>query len=326
MPARSRQSSESPLAIYGAIAANCAIAVTKFVVAGITGSSAMISEAIHSTVDTGNEVLLLVGLSRSRRAPDPEHPFGYGKELYFWSLLVAVLIFGVGGGISAYEGVLHMMHPEPLRDAHWNYVVLACAAVFEGASFAIALRQFRRETSGVPLWTALRASKDPTIVTVLAEDAAALAGLVIAAAGVYASHRWNMPVLDGAASLAIGLVLAGVATVLVLESRSLLVGESVNRDMAHGILALAHDDPGVERAERPLTMHLGPEDVLVTLDVQFRSGASGHDIAHTVERVERRIRDRYPSVSRIYIEARLLAAAGRPPAPTHDPEHAGHVR
>ncbi|MBO4121481.1 cation diffusion facilitator family transporter [Cupriavidus gilardii] len=305
-------SPKSPLAIYGAIAANLAIAVTKFIVAGLTGSSAMISEAIHSTVDTGNEVLLLVGLSRSRRKADPQHPFGYGKELYFWSLIVAVLIFGLGGGISAYEGVLHMMDPEPLRDPHWNYIVLGCAAIFEGISFAIALREFNREKGATPFWTALRSSKDPTTVTVVAEDAAALAGLLIAAAGIYASHRWNMPVLDGAASLVIGVLLAGVATLLVRESRSLLVGESVNREMAEGIQRLAREDPCIDYAARPLTMHFGPDDVLVALDVQFRAGARGDEIARSVERVERQIRSRYPSVKRIYIEARLLAAAAEP--------------
>lgn len=311
-PSPASTSRKSPLAIYGAIAANLAIAVTKFIVAGFTGSSAMLSEAIHSTVDTGNEVILLVGLARSRRKADPQHPFGYGKELYFWSLIVAVLIFGLGGGISAYEGVLHMMDPEPLRDPHWNYIVLGCAAIFEGISFAIALREFNREKGATPFWTALRSSKDPTTVTVVAEDAAALAGLLIAAAGVYASHRWNMPVLDGAASLVIGVLLAGVATVLVRESRSLLVGESVNREMAEGIQRLAQEDPCIDRAARPLTMHFGPDDVLVALDVQFRAGARGNEIARSVERVERQIRLRYPSVKRIYIEARLLAAAAEP--------------
>lgn len=312
-PSSTGKSAKSPVAIYGAIAANSAIAITKFIVAGVTGSSAMISEAIHSTVDTGNEVLLLIGIARSRRAADPQHPFGYGKELYFWSLIVAVLIFGVGGGISAYEGVLHMMDPEPLRDPHWNYVVLASAAVFEGISFVIALRQFYREKGDAPFWAALRASKDPTTVTVLAEDAAALAGLALAAFGVYASHRWNMPVLDGAASVAIGVLLAGVATVLVVESRSLLVGEGVNREMALGIQRLAQEDPCIERAGRPLTMHFGPDDVLVTLDVQFMADASRDDMARSVERVERQIRARYPAVRRIYIEARLMSVAAQRP-------------
>ncbi|MGZ5757056.1 MAG: cation diffusion facilitator family transporter, partial [Burkholderiales bacterium] len=174
---------ESKTAVYGAIAANTAIAVTKFIVAGISGSSAMLSEGIHSVVDTGNGLLLLVGTHRSQREATAKHPFGHGKELYFWSLIVAVLIFGLGGGISAYEGVLHILNPAPLRDAMWNYIVLAAAAAFEGASFAVALRQFRKEQGDVPFWRALRISKDPTVYTVLAEDAAALAGLAVAALG-----------------------------------------------------------------------------------------------------------------------------------------------
>ena len=173
---------KSKVAIYGAIAANVAIAVTKFVVAGITGSSAMLSEGIHSAVDTFNGVLLLVGLKLSQRPATPEHPFGHGKELYFWSLIVAVLIFGLGGGVSFYEGVQHIRHPEPMRDPMWNYVVLGVAAVFEGASFVIALRQFLKQAGATPFWEALHRSKDPTTYTVLAEDAAALIGLVVAAA------------------------------------------------------------------------------------------------------------------------------------------------
>jgi cation diffusion facilitator family transporter len=305
---------QSPVAIYGAIAANLSIAVTKFIVAGISGSSAMLSEAIHSTVDTGNELLLLVGLARARRPADEEHPFGYGKELYFWSLIVAVLIFGVGGGISVYEGVLHMLNPEPLRDPHWNYIVLGCAALFEGISFGIALRQFLREKGETRFWTALHATKNPTIVTVLAEDAAALGGLLFAAMGVYASHRLDMPVLDGAASVAIGVLLAGVATLLIYESRSLLVGEGADKDMVVAIRQIAHDDVAVERAARPLTMHLGPDEVLVTLDVRFKTGVSSHDIALAVERIERRIREEFSVVKRIYIEARLLAATATAPA------------
>jgi cation diffusion facilitator family transporter len=306
---------EAPIVIYGAIAANLAIATTKFIAVGVTGSSAMMSEAIHSAVDTGNELLLLVGLARSRRPPDAEHPFGYGKELYFWSLIVAVLIFGVGGGISAYEGVLHMRHPEPLRDPHWNYIVLGCASVFEGASFAIALRAIFREKGGAPFWTAVHVSKDPTTFTVLAEDGAALAGLLIAAVGVYASHRFNMPVLDGAASVAIGVLLACVASVLIMESRSLLVGEGVDREMVRAIQKLAQDDPAVLSATKPLTMHFGPEEVLVTLDVRFADGASSHEIAMAVERIEGEIRARFGAVKRIYIEARLLSAAAHESAP-----------
>ncbi|NOV26736.1 cation diffusion facilitator family transporter [Cupriavidus necator] len=305
--------SGSRIAVYGAIAANVAIAITKFVVAGVTGSSAMLSEAIHSTVDTGNELLLLVGMARSRRPADAMHPFGYGKELYFWSLMVAVLLFSVGGGISAYEGVLHMLEPAPLTDPHWNYIVLGFAMVFESISLGIALRAFAREKGTQSFWQALRNSKDPTTVTVLAEDATALAGLVIAALGVYASHRLDMPVLDGAASLLIGLLLAGVATLLIVQSRSLLVGEGIDKAMALAMRRIVLDDPAVLSAGMPLTMHLGPAEVLVTLDVQFHPETVANGAAGAIDRIERHIRAQFPQVSRIFIEARLMTAGVRAP-------------
>lgn len=217
----------SKLALYGAIGANVAIAVTKLLVAGITGSSAMLSEGIHSSVDTFNGVLLLVGIRLSQRPATPEHPFGHGKELYFWSLIVAVLIFGLGGGVSFYEGVQHIRRPQALHDPTWNFVVLGMAAIFEGISFTIALRQFLRQAGTTPFWEAIDQSKDPTTYTVLAEDSAALLGLLIAAVGIGLSHRFDMPVLDGVASLLIGLLLAVVATFLTWQSRDLLIGEGI---------------------------------------------------------------------------------------------------
>jgi cation diffusion facilitator family transporter len=260
---------KSKVAIYAAIAANVAIAVTKFVVAGITGSSAMLSEGIHSTVDTFNGVLLLVGLKLSQRPATPEHPFGHGKELYFWSLIVAVLIFGLGGGMSFYEGVQHIRNPEPMQDPLWNYVVLGGAGVFEGASFVIALRQFLKEAGGTPFWEALHRSKDPTTYTVLAEDSAALAGLVVAALGIALSHRFEKPELDGAASLIIGLLLAGVALALIRESRGLLIGEGIRPETARAIRSIALGQPKVRDVGRVLSMYIGPDDVLVTMDLDF---------------------------------------------------------
>ena len=261
---------ESRIAIYGAIGANIAIAITKFVVAGITGSSAMLSEGIHSSVDTFNGVLLLVGLRLSKRPASVEHPFGHGKELYFWSLIVAVLIFGLGGGVSFYEGIEHIRHPEPLRDPTWNYVVLAAAAVFEGTSFLIALRQFRAQAGGTPFWQALDRSKDPTTYTVLAEDSAALAGLAVAALGIYLGHRFDMPVFDGAASMVIGLLLAGVALLLIAQSRGLLIGEGVRPETARAIRELAMAQPSVEEVGRVLSMYIGPDQVLAIVDVNFK--------------------------------------------------------
>ncbi len=294
---------ESRLAIYGAIGANVAIATTKFIVAGITGSSAMLSEGIHSAVDTGNGVLLLVGTRLSEREASAEHPFGHGKELYFWSLIVAVLIFGVGGGLSFYEGLQHWQHPSPLADAQWNYVVLAAAALFEGTSFTIALRQFRRETHGRPFWRALHGSKDPTTFTVLAEDGAALVGLAIAAAGVYASHRLNRPELDGAASMLIGLLLAGVAVLLIHESRSLLVGEGIRPDTARTVRRLALSHPEIERAGRPRSMYVGRDTVLLTLDVAFRGGTLAEQVANTVAALKREVQAQFPMIRHIYVEA-----------------------
>jgi len=300
---------ESRIAIYGAIGANLAIAATKFAVAGVTGSSAMLSEGIHSAVDTCNGVLLLVGTWRSELPASDEHPFGHGKELYFWSLIVAVLIFGVGGGVSFYEGVLHVREPTPLSDPFWNYVVLGAAALFEGISFAIALRQFRRESRGRPLWQALRGSKDPTTVTVLAEDSAALAGLAIAAVGVYASHVLDRPEVDGMASIAIGLLLAGVAVLLVRESRSLLVGEGIRPETARRVRELALAHPEIERAGRPLSMYIGRDAALLALDVHFRDGTPAEAVAAATAALEAEVRAEFPTIRHIYVEAAQRAGA-----------------
>ena len=293
---------ESKTALYGAIAANVAIAITKFVVAGITGSSAMLSEAVHSSVDTGNGVLLLIGLRRSQRPATPEHPFGHGKELYFWGLIVAVLIFGLGGGISLYEGVLHVLDPVPLEDPFWNYVVLGAAAVFEGSSLMVALHQFRSQRGSRPFWRALHASKDPSTYTVIAEDSAALLGLAFAATGVYASHALQLPMLDGVGSILIGLLLAGVAVLLVLESRGLLIGEGVSPETAEQLRRLALAQPTVRNASRPLTMYIGPDDVLLTMDVVFIDGTPAEQVARSVNAIERDVRERYAQIRRIYIE------------------------
>lgn len=296
----------SLLTVYGAIAANVAIAATKFTVAGLSGSSAMLSEAVHSTVDCCNGALLLVGLKRSQRPATAEHPFGHGKELFFWSLIVAVLIFGVGGGMSFYEGVAHLRHPQPLRDPGWNYLVLAVAALFEGTSLAIAWRQFRRRSGGLPLRQALRRSKDPSSYTVLAEDSAALLGLGIAAAGIAAAQATGRAEFDGVASLLIGLLLAGVAVVLVQTARGLLIGEGLQPETAADIRRMAMAEPGVQRVGHMQSMYIGAEEVLLAFDVEFSSPMAAREIAATVERLEQAIHDRYTRISRIYIEARVL--------------------
>lgn len=302
---------ESRLAIHGAIAANVAIAATKFTVAGITGSSAMLSEGIHSAVDTFNGVLLLVGIRLSRRPATPEHPFGHGKELYFWSLIVAVLIFGLGGGVSFYEGVQHIRHPQPMTDPTWNYAVLGVATLFESISFAIALRQFRRQAGGAPFWQAVHRSKDPTTYTVLAEDAAALAGLLIAATGIALAHALDMPALDGVASLLIGVLLAGVASLLTWESRGLLIGEGIRPETAQALRAIALAQPGVRDVGRVLSMYVGPDDALVTMDLDFDAGTATADAALAFAEIEQRVRARYPMIRRLFVEAGAGSALQR---------------
>jgi cation diffusion facilitator family transporter len=293
----------SKLAVYGAIAANIAIAATKFAVAAITGSSAMLSEGIHSTVDTGNGILLLIGTRLAERPATAEHPFGHGKELYFWSLIVAVLIFGLGGGLSIFEGLQHIVDPEPIRDPKWNYFVLGAAALFEGVSFTVALRVFLRTMDGRPFWRALHASKDPTTYTVLAEDAAALVGLAVAAVGIFISHQYGVPEADGAASIVIGGILAGVAVLLIREARGLLIGEGIRAETAIQIRRLLEAHPLVRRVGPLLSMYIGADQVLLTLDAEFDPHASAADIAAAISELEKAIRERFDKITRIYIEA-----------------------
>lgn len=297
---------ESKTAIYAAIIANFAIAIAKFTAAAFTGSSAMISEGIHSVVDTGNGGLLLMGMRASKKPPDARHPFGYGKELYFWSLIVAVVIFAAGGGVSIYEGVLHLLHPAPLQDPTWNYVVLGLAAVFESIALVIAYRQFRKQAPADGLWRAIRKSKDPTTFSVLFEDAAALLGLAAAFAGVYLGHRFNNPHFDGGASVAIGVILCGVAVLLARECKGLLVGEGAEPEVLDEIRRIAEADPSISEVKRPLTMHFGPSTVLLTLDAHFRGGLSGDEIGAAVNRIERSIRKAHPEISHIFVESAAI--------------------
>jgi cation diffusion facilitator family transporter len=308
--------SSSKVVVIAAILGNLAIAVTKFVAAWFTGSSAMLSEGVHSLVDTGNGGLLLLGMRLSRRPADDMHPFGHGLELYFWTLIVAVLIFGVGGGVSVYEGILHILHPSEAGDPFANYVVLAIAVVFEGTSWGFAWREFRRVKGDQGVIEAIRASKDPTTFAVLFEDTAALLGLAVAFAGVWLGHRFGIPEFDGAASVAIGLILAGVASLLIYETRGLLVGERADPAVIAGARQIASTDPAVEAVRRPMTLQLGPEQVLLALDVQFRSELTADEIERAVDRLERAIRQRYPHVRHIYLEAEAIAGGERTRAAT----------
>ncbi len=317
--------SEKPIAIYGAIVANFAIAVTKFVAAFFTGSSAMISEGIHSLVDTGNQFLLLLGLKRSQQPADANHPFGYGKELYFWGLIVAVALFSLGGGLSFYEGISHLRHPAPLTDPTWNYVVLALAFVFEGISWRVAMREFRKGIGEGSVWSSLRTSKDPAIYTVVVEDTAALAGLIVAALGIWLGHTFENPALDGIASMVIGVILAGVAAFLVYESRGLIIGESAAPEVVAGVQRLAGADRAVQHARPPLTMHLGPAQILANLELEFLPDLETDEVAAAVERIEQAILHEYPEVQQIYIETK--AFRGRSPsAPAPEADGRGASR
>lgn len=306
---------ESKTAIYAAILGNFAIAVTKFSAAAFTGSSAMLTEGIHSLVDTGNGGLLLVGISKSKKPADAAHPFGYGKELYFWTLIVAMLIFGVGGGVSIYEGILHLLHPNPLEDPFWNYVVLGIAIVFEAIVFMIAFKQFQALKGEESTWQAIRRSKDPTTFTVLFEDAAAMLGLIAATVGIFLGHQFNNPYFDGAASIVIGVILATVAFFIGYESKGLLVGEGADPATLQSIKKLAESAPTVTKVERPLTMYFGPHTVLLTMDVEFRNNLSGAERDAAVQRLEKVIREKHHDINHIFIEAKSLS--GKRPGEPH---------
>jgi len=302
------QAAKKPIAIYGAIAANLVIAVAKFIAGGVTGSSAMLSEGVHSLVDTGNGLLLLLGRHRSARPADELHPFGHGKELYFWSLVVAVVLFGLGGGMSVWEGISHLMHPTEIGDPTWNYVVLGIAFLAEGTSWIIALRELHHATGIANPLRAAKASKDPSVYTVVGEDTAALAGLVVAFLGVFLGHRLQETWLDGAASIVIGLILGTVAVFLVRESRNLLVGESADQKVVQRIREIAEADRAVTRVQRALTLHFGPESVLLNMDLEFAEGVAAADLPQVIDRLERAIRDEFPDIHRIFIEVGSFTA------------------
>ncbi len=297
----------SKITVYGALSANVAIAILKFLAAAFTGSSAMLSEGIHSSVDTANQLLLLLGIHRSKKPPTKEHPFGHGKEIYFWSLIVSILIFGLGGGMSVYEGIKHIQQPEELTSLTWNYAVLGGAFLFEGTSFVIAVRNLNKN-KGIKgkFFDRVRISKDPTLFVVIFEDGAALGGLLIAAAGVFFGSYFNLPYVDGAASILIGLLLAFVAVLLSMETRNLLIGESVQPYIVDHIMELVQQDKNVESLNRPLTMHMAPNDVLLALDVRFIRKLNSTELSDTIKRLEESIRKAYPEIKRIYIEANKL--------------------
>ena len=292
---------ESTIVILAALAANLGIAVAKFVAAGITGSSAMLTEGVHSVVDSGNQVLLLWGQHRAKKPPDEIHPFGYARELYFWSFVVAILIFAVGAVVSVYEGYRHIVDPEPPMDATVNYIVLGVSALMEGTSWTLAMRAFARSKGDDTWWRSIRRSKDPGAFIVLFEDSAALIGLAVAAVGVWASHAFDDPRLDGAASIVIGCVLALVATLLARESKGLLIGERADPGVVSRIRAAVEKSPAITKVNHVRTIHTGPDSVFVAISADFDDALTMGEAETLIEEIETELKTAEPSLSSIYI-------------------------
>jgi cation diffusion facilitator family transporter len=289
--------------IYAALIGNSLIAITKFAAAAITRSSAMLSEGIHSLVDTGNQILLLYGLKRSQRPADREFPFGHGKELYFWSFVVAILIFAVGAGVSMYEGVLHILHPEPMGRPEINYIVLGLAMVFEGAAWLYAWRAFKKHKGQRGILRAVREGKDPSMFVVLFEDSAAMLGLVAAFIGVLLTDVTGILYFDGAASIVIGLILGATAMWLAYETKGLLIGEAAKPEVVKQIRDIVASFPEVKYVNEVLTMHMGPEYILVNLSVDFVDTATADHIEDIIATMDRRLKQQLPKVKRVFVEA-----------------------
>jgi cation diffusion facilitator family transporter len=301
---------DSKWVVYAALAGNLAIALTKFGAAWWTGSSAMLSEAIHSSVDTSNQALLLLGMRRSARPPDRTHPFGYGMELYFWSFIVALLIFALGGAFSIYEGIHRLREPEQIDDAWVAFAVIAACVVFEGLSFRVAWRELKRRYPGLSPLGAVRASKDPSVFAVLLEDGAALAGLAVAAAGTGLAVWLGDPRFDGAASILIGCLLVATAALLARETLSLITGESASRDVLDRVRTVLSQDARVERVDDLLSMHLGPGNILLAVSIDFRDDLTSPEIEDAARALEADLRKIHPSIGKVF----LRPVDGPPPA------------
>ena len=301
-----RQSSSTKV-VYAALLGNLLIAVTKAAAATFTGSSAMLSEAVHSFVDSGNELLLLYGMRRARKPPDSAHPFGHGRELYFWNFIVALMVFALGAGISLYEGINHIAHPVPIENPVVNYVVLAVSCVFEGSSWWIALREFRAAKGRLGYLEAVGVSKDPTTFTVLFEDSAALIGLLIAFAGIAGASAFGVPELDGVASIGIALVLGVTAIVLARRTKELLIGESAYPAVQSSIMRIAGAHHGIVHANGVLTMQLGPHQVVVALSAEFEDKLTTPEIEECVNSLEAQIRQAHPEMAVLFVKPQTPA-------------------
>jgi cation diffusion facilitator family transporter len=291
---------EAKTAVVAAIFGNLAIAITKFFAAAFSGSSAMLSEAIHSLVDTGNGALILLGIRKSRKPPDIEHPFGHGRELYFWTLMVGVFIFGVGGGMSLYEGITHLSHATPIENAKLNYIVLGVSAVFEGTSWFYGLKAFSKDRRGRGILQVIHSTKDPTSFSVLLEDSAALLGLVIAMLGIFLSQALNQPYFDGGASIVIGLLLCAIAVVMVYESKGLLIGEGVDRQTLKDLRKIVEEDRDVAHVQHLHTIYQSPDTVLLVIELRFNDSISAVDVRAAVRRIEADIQKGYPEIKYVF--------------------------
>jgi cation diffusion facilitator family transporter len=295
--------------IYSALAANLLISITKFVAGAFSNSAAMISEGIHSLVDTVNQVLLLYGLKQSKKPADALRPFGYGKELYFYSFIVSILIFGLGGGISIYQGVTHVLHPEPLGDPTWNYVVLVLSILFEGTSLLIAAKEFNASRGELTWWDAIVRSKDPSNFLVLFEDGAAVSGLLVVILCIFLGHHYDMPELDGLGSIFVGLILVMVSIILARESRSLLMGESIMPENQRKIIAIAEQDEAVQKVQHLLSTYQAPEVIVLMLVITFKDHLETTEITLAIDRIRKSIKQTYELVQFVIIQPESLEEA-----------------
>jgi cation diffusion facilitator family transporter len=309
---------DSKRVVTAALAGNVLVTATKFVAALVTGSSAMMSEAVHTAADTGNELLLLHGLRRASRPPDADHPFGHGRELYFWSFVVALLVFALGAGVSIYEGVSHVVHPVVIDKPAVNYAVLALALLFESGSWWVAFGEFRAAKGSLHYLEAVRQSKDPTTFIVLAEDTGAILGIFIAFAGTVAAAMLDRPVLDGAASITIGVLLALIALVLARETKGLLIGEPARSELVSSICGMAREDAGVERSNGLFTVHIGPRQVVAALSIKFQDALTAVQVESIVADLEARVRKRHPEVVSVLVKPQRFEVADFRLAPGED--------
>lgn len=307
------EENRSKFVVTVALLANLAIAVSKLVAALVSESSAMIAETAHTFADTGNELTLLLGLRLALRPADPQHPFGYGKEHYFWPFMAAISMFIIGGSFSVFRGIERIISPHELQDIQINYIVLGVSAIFDGMSFFLAFRGLRPQLVEFGLWQAIRVTKDPILFSVLFEDSAGLLGLVLAFLGLFLYQVTGMVIFDSLASVLVGLLLGGVALLLGYESRSLLLGEAASPETWQKIVEAVRRVPEVVAVADLLTMHMGPDDILVNMDLNLKGGLTTAHVEDAIDRIEDEIRKAVPQARRIFIECETLRRARQTP-------------